>query len=560
MPKPKRPSTIEDVIDFIEANAPSEDEEAKKNPFKGRRFDYELVDAAIEELHREKRFLDLEAYDLRGTNRLWNTIEGTNFDLARRATKKLLKVLQEQNPDKTLEQILPTITTEYFQKTPINRYQSTNSGMAGCVYDNSPYDALKDLIENDPELTEFRDFQPYDMRYSPQNTWNKKDGTKNYELARQAVKQLIKKLQEQNPDKTLEQILPTITQADFAQTPINRYKTTLSGMIQHTYESSPYAALKDLIDNDPEFENFRDFEPYDMSQAPQETWQGEEGKKIARKATKVFVKKLQEENPGKKIEEILPTITQDMFYTKPINRYGTTLGGMTAFNRSPYEALKDLIENDDEFREYRDFQSYDMLQPPRETWQGEEGKKIARKATKVFVKKLQEENPGKKIEEILPAITARMLLNKPINKYGTTIYGMMIQAYDDSPYAALKDLIDNDTEFEQLRDLQPYDMETSPHGTWQGEEGKKTARKATRQLLKALQEEQPDISLQQIIANITAKTIWETPINKYKTTLRGMLGLVYRNSPYQALKDLAEHNDEYRKYLPIIEELKHKVA
>jgi len=249
-------NTVDDVIDFILANAPSEGEEAKK-PFPARRFKYELVDSAVNELHAEGRFLDLEAYDIRGTLHMWHTKEGvTNYALARKATKNLIKTLQEKSPDKKLEEILPTIMAEHFLHAPSNRYQTILGGMMASVYESSPYDALKDLVNNDPKLAEFRDLQPYDMQKPPENTWNKKDGTKNYELARQATKQLVKELQKQNPDKELEQIFLTITARQFYHVPINRYRTTLGGMLANVYECSPYQALKDLAEHDDELRKY----------------------------------------------------------------------------------------------------------------------------------------------------------------------------------------------------------------------------------------------------------------------------------------------------------------
>jgi hypothetical protein len=103
---------------------------------------------------------------------------------------------------------------------PINRYGTTLGGMINSIYDNSPFDAIKDLVDNDEELTLFRDFQPYDMNMSPLGTWKQKDGTMNKELARQATKTLLKKKQEVT-GLPFEQLLPTITQEDFYMMPIN---------------------------------------------------------------------------------------------------------------------------------------------------------------------------------------------------------------------------------------------------------------------------------------------------------------------------------------------------
>jgi len=156
MKKKKRHATIDDVIQFIEINAPDQGVSVKENPFQGRKFQYELVNGAILALHAQGRFLDLEVYDIKGTTYMWNTREGTlNVELARKATKVLLNNIKEKNPDKLLEEILPTITQEIFTKKPINRYQTKLGGMLTTVYDNSPYAVLIDLALHDQQLREY---------------------------------------------------------------------------------------------------------------------------------------------------------------------------------------------------------------------------------------------------------------------------------------------------------------------------------------------------------------------------------------------------------------------
>jgi len=344
--------TIDDAIDFILANAPVEGVVCEKSCFPRSGFQYTLVDVAIDELHRRGEFLDLEAYDVRGTFNMWHTTEGiTNNELARRGTRTLLTKLQQDNLDKTFEQILPNITKQDFSKTPINKYGTTLKGMLTSVYDASPYEALKDLIDHDEELEEFKDFQPYDMRMAPQKSWK---GPKGRKLARQATKTLLQKIQAENPDKKLEQIIPNITKQTFYTTPINRYGTTLHGMLVSVYDDSPYNALKDLIDNSKDLINYRDLQPYDMHMSPLNTWKGEQGKQLARKATKILLKKIQQRNPDKKLEQIIPTLSIQTFYTTPINRYGTTLTGMltNVYGNSAYQALKDLAEHDPEIKPY----------------------------------------------------------------------------------------------------------------------------------------------------------------------------------------------------------------
>lgn len=353
----QRKVTIDDVVDFITANAPPEGEAVTENPFKGRRFPYDVVDHAVEELHGDGRFLDLEAFDIPGTGSraggMWHTAEGiTNYGLARKGTKKLLEVLQREQPGKMLEQILPDITLEHFKKTPINRYGTTLGGMIQ-LYDNSPYKALKDIFDNDKGFEQFRDFEPQDMKCAPINTWFNKNGTRNYSLLRRVTKQLIRTLQAQQPHKKLEEILPGITDEDFRTTQINRYGTTLRGVMD-AHDDSPYHALRDLIDHDDEFAEFRDLQKQDMRKAPSNTWVSRKGRKnrrLAREMMKQFLRKLEEQQPGRAVEQILPGVTQERFYTTPINRYQTTLGGMLmrVYDGSLYSALKDFAKHDSDY-------------------------------------------------------------------------------------------------------------------------------------------------------------------------------------------------------------------
>jgi len=353
-----RKKTIDDVIRFIEINAPSEGDAVKQRPFGGRRFSYELVEGALSELHAQGKFLDLDAYDVGTTVNIWVAEDGSkNYDLARSATKALLGKLQEINPDKTLAQILSEITTTTFNKQPINKYQTTLGTMLVLVYDGSPYAALKDVIDSDLELAEFRDFEPYNMKCGPLNMWNKKDGSKNHDLAKTATKMLLKKLQKEMPDKTLAQILADVSAEEFKMLPIDKYQTTLGGMLWEAYGGSPYAALKDVIDSDLELAEFRDFQPYDMKMSPKATWTNVDMSKnqgLARSATKALLSKLQEINPDKTLAQILAGVTRNTFYQCPINKYQTTLGGMflAVYSNSPYAALKDLAENDAEYAKF----------------------------------------------------------------------------------------------------------------------------------------------------------------------------------------------------------------
>ena len=257
MKKTTRAPSIDDVVAFISCNAPQEGQSTTKNPFRGRKFPYETADLAIEELHKKRKYLDLEAYDLLGTMRMWHTSsEGTNYELARKATRKLLQKLDSKQTTASRVALLPTITQHHFHRVTINQYGTTLHGMLAAVYDNSPFSGIKDLIQHDADFAEFSDFQQYDMKKARRQTWFDKDKNKNYPLARLTTKLLLQKIKEQKGDVSWAEILPTIRADMFHNTPINRYGTTLRGMINLVYAGSPYLALKDLIEHDAEMRNF----------------------------------------------------------------------------------------------------------------------------------------------------------------------------------------------------------------------------------------------------------------------------------------------------------------
>jgi hypothetical protein len=192
------------------------------------------------------------------------------------------------------------------------------------------------------------------MHHSPRRTWINDDESKNFALAREATKVLIKKLQQERPGKPLAEILTEISPETFYRQPINNYNTTVRGMLTYVYDGKAFKALKDLIDNDDEFAKFSDFKPYDMKRA---NWRNPNGTKnfaLAREATKMLIKKLQQEQPGKPLEQVLSEIKRRTFCKHPINRYNTTLGGMLAvvYCSITRKALMDLTKNDDEYRRY----------------------------------------------------------------------------------------------------------------------------------------------------------------------------------------------------------------
>jgi hypothetical protein len=492
-------------------------------------------------------FRDLMPYDmLRMPQNTWTLSAGDmNFALARQLTKRLLVSLHDLE-GKPLEAILPSVSAETFQTVPLDRYGATAGSAFENVYGSSPYAALKDLIDSDPELAAFRNFMPYDMRTAPKETWTLPNGEKNVVLARCATKQLIRALQ-LDSWRTLSTLLPVISKEDFTAFPINKYGTTLTGLLGIVYRGTLHAAIHDLAMHDNEFAAFRDLMPYDMLRTPQNTWTlptGEKNFALARQATRELVESLQRFS-GLTLEKIFSSINSETFLSHPFNKYGTTLGGMFAslYECSTFAAIQDLVMHDDAFSEYRDIMPYDMGMAPQNTWNLPDGNKnvaLARNATKRLLARLRATQGGS-LEEILPSVCGEMFQSVPVDRYGATLRGMLSAVYDASPYAALKDLIDSDPELAEFRDFKPYDMSQAPQYTWTLRDGSRNyalAREATRQLIAAVQHSRS--LLGEAASTVKYEDFSSTSINRYGTTLGGMLQMVYDGSSRAAIADALE--------------------
>ena len=91
----------------------------------------------------------------------------------------------------------------------------------------------------------FQDLKEYHFSQAPRNLWTKKDGTKNFELARGATGELVETLKERYGWND-EEVRENIGVEHFHKEPI-RYNKTLSGMLQLVYGTSPSAAIEDYF-------------------------------------------------------------------------------------------------------------------------------------------------------------------------------------------------------------------------------------------------------------------------------------------------------------------------
>lgn len=344
----KRPATVDDIIKFILAHTPLETAQLKRNPFIGRNFRREMVDAALYALRKKELCLDMEPFDLPGTKHLWREGGEIKYELAHKATRQLVKTLQARQPRKSLEEIVTGISQDVFQKTPINRYGTRLSGMLQHVYGNSPYKALKDLFDHDDKYSALRDVQPYDMERSRRHTWMNSNGKWDYTLCRNATKQLLLSLQKQY-DVPLENLINLIKAKDFRSGPINQYGTTLGAMFI-AYHGSPYRAMKDLFDHDSEFAHLRDIQPYDMGQACNNVWKhhGRLNYELARRAVRQFLHALHSQHSAVPFKQIVSQLKVRDTESLPINKYGTHLKKVIdkVYCSSLRLAFKDIANHD----------------------------------------------------------------------------------------------------------------------------------------------------------------------------------------------------------------------
>lgn len=159
------------------------------------------------------------------------------------------------------------------------------------------------------------------------------------------------------------QMLPLFTGRNFKEIEINTWGTTLESMLVHAYESSPSAAILDLVySEDSDFKEIREhnLQAYDFQKAPARTWVDEEGKATAtaRRATKrllvVIAKELRVDyTTDEGFEKVLPALSANVFNSKQINEWGTTLNGMivAAYGTNISSAILDVVMHDAELNQ-----------------------------------------------------------------------------------------------------------------------------------------------------------------------------------------------------------------
>ena len=337
--------------------------------------------------------------------------------------------------------------------------------MLRLVYQDSPYQAA---IAVNPQ------WRTWQWEVGPTTQWQGLDGI---ERAQAATRQLLAEFQ-------LTGLSPT---APATAAPYSLFEWTgLGGMLDTIYGGNPVAALRAVV---PEIR------PWRFGPAPPRYWQGVTGSDRAVAATRQLIAELGWGG-------LAGSDVAQRFNATLLRAHG--LAGMLkqVYAMSPYAALHAL---------YNDLHPWQMAHVPGSYWQGNDGRAHAQRATRWMLGRL--------------GLSAATLANhttpvdvKVFAQWG--LYGMLLQVYDGSPYAALTDVVP---------DIPPWQLGITPLGYWQDPEGDEHARAAVRWLIN-----------QQGVSATDPEQI-ATILHQETFARAGLGGLFldhYGYSPYAVLKDL----------------------
>jgi hypothetical protein len=171
------------------------------------------------------------------------------------------------------------------------------------------------------------------------------------------------------------------------------------------------------------------------------------------------------------------------------------LSGMlpNVFNGSPYLAVENAYPGM--------FKKWEFTQ--QRMWQGEKGLKLAKEATIWMIEEI-EKIP---FHEIPQKITAKMFADNGLA-------GMLATIFNGSPYLA----VDN------AYPVKFKKWEFTQIGMWEGDEGLKLAKEATKWMI----EEKEKIPFHEIPQKVTQKTFMDNGLS-------GMLAVIFNNTPHLAV-------------------------
>lgn len=365
-------------------------------------------------------------------------------------------------------------------------------------------------------------------------------------------------------------ILPRLGKDIFAAYAINEWGTTLRGLF-NSHGSSTSTAILDFIDHDPEFHAIRTLRGYDFPAAPQSTWKTAAGKPsdLAREVTKIMLLLLAEDaNADPKtfagFKKVLPLVKNEVFHKRPINEWGTTLGGMlaNAYGESASRAVCDLVEHDPDFAIIKQIgiKPRDFPNAPKCTWREKktgEPTDDARELTGLILDRLAarlgaDPSTIEGFAQILPHWGIRLFSEK-LNVWDTTGKTMLTRSYGGSPSGALFDLLEHDPRFALVleRGIDPLELKKAPNGSQQsGGIATDGTIRLTRKLVELTGEHLGvDPTTQEgftaVEQALTGNRFRTEVLGAWGATCKKVFTHVYRESPSSALRDLISRDEDF---------------
>jgi len=462
--------------------------------------------------------------------------ERIDYENSRRLTRYFVENVLIKEMGWKLDEIVQKIDKESFDRNKL-------CGMLAVVFEHSPSAAIMNAYSTLPWKGREVWLKPYYFSQCPKNTWTLLDGTKNYELAREATKEMVYNLMEKYSWK-LEDVPQKIQQEHFSEK-ILPFNSNVSGMLNRVYNLSPSAAIIDAFETIPWNGRTVELKPYHFTRCARHTWTNPDGSKnneLAKEATRELVEILMENNNWG-LEDIPKNITGLHFeeYLLPFN---ANLSGMLqhVYNASPSEAIIDTFQtlpwNGKEVK----LKPYYFLMSPSNTWVNKDGTKnyeLAREATRELVNLLTDPTGDFKWKlEDVPSKINLDKFNQYLLPFNTNLSGMIHKVYNTSPQAAIIDAFPTIKWNNKEIELKPYHFMTAPQNAWIKKDGTKNyelAREATKEMVYNLMEKY-SWKLEDVPQKIKLRHFRE-PNLPFNARLKGMITSIYHTSPQAALKD-----------------------
>ena len=151
---------------------------------------------------------------------------------------------------------------------------------------------------------------------------------------------------------------------------------------------------------------------------------------------------------------------------------------------------------------------------------------------------------------MIPHLTEENFQKFKINRWGTNLSSTLAIAYQNSPFLAIKDLVNRDSRFRYIkrRGIEGYDMTEAPNNYWRNRKGHPT-KEAKAVLLKVadIRAREWELDLSQpfdrevFFEVISRSAIESTVISKWGTTAKVVIKRGFNNETGKALQFLKRH-------------------